>query len=172
MWNCYKREESNLRCVELGGSCCIRELLVCLTASQPLCLLPPPTTLPPPSSQTNVQHQAHIALLLQKALIKCQGFSAALCILAYTQEAHCILAHKREGGSNTSGAISHHLWPGGNCTYSSIQVLKFSRTQVLTHSMYSRYLYPGTRGRYPSKYFSPVQCSVSDFPPPLARRKL
>ena len=29
-----------------GGSCCIRESLVCLTASQPLCLLSPP---PPPT---------------------------------------------------------------------------------------------------------------------------
>ena len=149
-----------------------RELLHQGALGLPDCL---PATVSPPTSHYSAttffpnqpKPSTHCAANCRKLWSSVRAFQQ---LSTHKQLTAC--THKREGGSNTSGAISHHLWPGGNCTYTCTQILKFSCTQVLTHSMYSRYLYPGTRGRYPSKYFSPVQCSVSDFPPPLARRKL
>ena len=156
---------------ELGG----RELLHQGELGLPDCL--PATVSPLASSSTYSallctpsSHEACI-VLLQKALIKCQGFSAHW-------NSHTT---KSEGGSNTSGAISHHLWPSrGYCTYSWTQTLstqvfeaaKYSGTwgvQVLRYSGTWVLRYSCTRGV--QVQLRPVQCSVSSFPPPLARRK-
>ena len=111
---------------ELGGSCCIRESLVCLTASQPLCLLSATTTYSAPSSQT-----MHCLRYCRKSFDQVPGLFSSL--------------HKREGGSNTSGATSHHPWPGGNCTYSYTQVLMFSGAQTQSGQVPGYPRYPSTK---------------------------
>ena len=90
------RERKQFEVFELGGvPCCIRE-----NHGLPDCL---PATVSPLSATATYSAPSSnqpTPALLQKASIKRQPAWAFQ-----------LTAQKREGGSNTSGAHSHHLWP-------------------------------------------------------------